>query len=92
MTMQDTTYIRNFLKKLRVHILAGHSNAPSHVDVHMRVCLPDATSCTSWAARSRYVGAIKASMRFDERAHVGRHLREGDVALLAEAPARATVF
>ncbi|KAF0101518.1 MAG: hypothetical protein FD187_1930 [bacterium] len=57
--IQGAAYVHNYFKKLLSRIFTGRSNVQSHVvEVQMQVRLPDASSCTSWVAKSRYVGAV----------------------------------
>jgi hypothetical protein len=48
MLIQGTAYVHDYFKKSLLRIFAGRSIVHSH-SVHMQVCLPDASSCTSWA-------------------------------------------
>jgi hypothetical protein len=66
MIMQSTASVRNLLKKLLVHIFVGRSSVHSHVvGEYMQVRLPDASSHTSWVARSGYQGVIAAPKKLD---------------------------
>jgi hypothetical protein len=59
MLMQSTVSVRNLLKKLFARIFVGRSSVHSRVaGEHMQVRLPDASSHTSWVARSGYQGVI----------------------------------
>ena len=59
MIMPSAASVRNLLKKLLVPIFAGRSSVHSRVvGEYMRVRLPDASSHTSWVARSGNQGVI----------------------------------
>jgi hypothetical protein len=66
MIMQSTVSVRNLLKKLLAHIFVGRSSIQSRVaGEYMQVRLPDASSHTSWVARSGYQGVIATPKKLD---------------------------